>query len=758
MQPGVEPTIVDAYIEAAQALDSVNMISSKISLKTTMSVGGDSYSFTSNIETDYSHRKTQSPRFRVYHSTNLDNEASFSYMEEFVDGTLYIDFDNSHDPGYCGPADPAEYAAQVLPVIPIDSDLYDCISALEDHLHNVTYEFTQPSAAESWALPEGARMLDAYGSAVLDRYGRLAESRYTITYRYGGVQYTDSYTFKSVTSTVDVTPSGDIDAYHKVQNPEAFRLICRMWMAAGASDAFPSATVSRTSSIFTQAAGVAINQTAEMDWYHGDSARLVTDVYQMNYATGQEQTYTLEEYYKDKTYTAIENGGTPVSYSNVSFVSFDQYFSGLLHAAMPQFPHYYEETDFICTDLGSTILVEIIYGESFAEQIQQKVCTDLWGEADFLNNLASKYVTNEIIGYFAIDKYTGFPTAAGYYYSGTHTIDGVDYQLIAQLDQSFEIPGMEACYNIFEKQPHAVTPSQKPTPLFYHVTGKDGQEMWLFGTIHIGDVRTDYLPQEIYDALAASDALALECDNDLFEQRAETDEALQEQISEAYFLSDGSTLKDVLGEELYEIALKYIKASGNYNMDAPYMKPFAWNSALTDFQTRQAYALVRSQGVESRLTALAKAQGKPILEIESALFQLQMMANFSPELQAYMLMSTLDTDTLQSREELLDLYDKWCAGDEAALRKAVSTQVDTSDMTAEEKAEYEQYRHLIDEYNKAMDGDRNKGMLEVAKSYLESDQVVFYAVGLAHLLSEDGGLVDALRAAGYTVEQVQYGK
>ena len=62
----------------------------------------------------------------------------------------------------------------------------------------------------------------------------------------------------------------------------------------------------------------------------------------------------------------------------------------------------------------------------------------------------------------------------------------------------------------------------------------------------------------------------------------------------------------------------------------------------------------------------------------------------------------------------------------------------------------------MDEYNKAMDGDRNKGMLEVAKSYLESDQVVFYAVGLAHLLSEDGGLVDALRAAGYTVELVQY--
>lgn len=752
--PQIHPA--EAYIQAAKELESLDSIYSAISVSTTMSVGRETYSFTTKINTLRSHRNTQSPRFRVDYSTNLDLKASSYYLEEYIDGILYVDFDNSQYTRFCGPADPAEYAAQVLPVTPIDPDLYNSISAFEDDSRTVTYEFTQPSAAESWALPEGAELLDAFGSAIINRLGKLEESRYEITYRYGGVLYTDAYHFRSQANYAPVTLTGDPETFHSVQSPEAIRMVSRMWMAASAYKAYNSATVSSTSSIFTQAAGVAINQTAEMDWYHGNSARLVTDVYQMNYATGQEQTYTLEEYYKDKTYTAIENGGTPVSYPNVSFSSFSTYFLRLLDATLPKYPSDYENVDFICTDLGSTILVEIVYDEKFAEQIQGEICQDLWQEANFLNNLASKYVTNEITGYFAIDKYTGFPTAAGYYYSGTHTIEGTDYLLTAQLDQSFEIPGAEACYNIFEKQPYEVKPAKNPTPLFYHVTGKDGQEMWLFGTIHIGDDRTAYLPKEIYDALAASDALALECDNELFEKLSETDEALQAQLSEVYFLPDGTTLESVLGEELYEMALKYMKASGNYNMNAPYMKPFAWNSALTDFQAQQSYALVRSQGVESRLTALAKEQNKPILEIESAMFQLQMMANFSPELQIYMLMSTLHTDTLQAREELLDLYEKWCAGDEAALRKAVSTQVDTSGMTAEEKAEYEQYKYLIDEYNKAMDGDRNKGMLEVAKSYLESDQVVFYAVGLAHLLSEDGGLVDALRAAGYTVELVQY--
>ena len=48
-------------------------------------------------------------------------------------------------------------------------------------------------------------------------------------------------------------------------------------------------------------------------------------------------------------------------------------------------------------------------------------------------------------------------------------------------------------------------------------------------------------------------------------------------------------------------------------------------------------------------------------------------------------------------------------------------------------------------------------MIEVAKGYLESGKTVFYAVGLAHLLKNDG-LVDGLRAAGYTVELVEYAK
>ena len=43
-----------------------------------------------------------------------------------------------------------------------------------------------------------------------------------------------------------------------------------------------------------------------------------------------------------------------------------------------------------------------------------------------------------------------------------------------------------------------------------------------------------------------------------------------------------------------------------------------------------------------------------------------------------------------------------------------------------------------------------------ALQYLESGDVVFYAVGLAHLLDQNNGLVFTLREAGYTVTLVEY--
>jgi uncharacterized protein YbaP (TraB family) len=188
------------------------------------------------------------------------------------------------------------------------------------------------------------------------------------------------------------------------------------------------------------------------------------------------------------------------------------------------------------------------------------------------------------------------------------------------------------------------------------------------------------------------------------------------------------------------------------------MKPSLWSNSISNFYLRMGYRLHADYGMDNQLMDRAREQKKEILDVESGIEQMQMMGGYSDALQEYLLASTLSDTSLEYQNDVLELFEMWCAGDEAVLREYLrddEEEPDTSTMTEEELAQYNKELELMDEYNKAMSSDRNAEMLKAAIDYLESDKVVFYAVGLAHLLDEDG-LVNTLRDAGYTVELVTY--
>jgi len=270
--------------------------------------------------------------------------------------------------------------------------------------------------------------------------------------------------------------------------------------------------------------------------------------------------------------------------------------------------------------------------------------------------------------------------------------------------------------------------------------------MYLLGTIHVGDDRTQALPAEIIQIFTAADALAVEADIAAFESLIKTDEQLQNQLAESYYYTDGTDITQTIDSNLYELAKALLTISGANSSSADYMKPAVWENLINNFLLEQSYVLSSDEGVDNLLLSWAKTYRKTIYEIESAVDQVLMPTKFSPELQTLLLEQIVSTPLAQYRQEMLELYELWCKGDEKALIQAVKD--DTSGLTPEEKQLYE-------EYTKAMSTDRNAHMVTVAKQYLESGKTVFYAVGLAHVLAEDG-LVNGLKAAGYTVELVTY--
>lgn len=785
-----EPSAEELYAKAQEALAQVTDISLELLITTYTTIGKDEFSEQSNQTLTYKGIGTEDMvismeetlEFSVHSPDKEDTDEEdepVTYKEIWSHGNVYAELMNTYR--YNGPVDAEELAGRYAPVVLLDASLYGSISS-EKSGDSTVITFDAPTAAETWAIPEEGELVEASGSATVNSDGVMEEMYYTVTYTYGPAEIKMEVQSKPMDTTKNIAAPANPDTYTQIECIDALRMtISAPAMLAQADDI----TSSGMESLFCQAAGLLRNQSTKIDLSgrkEATKAKIDTGVYVMDYSTRKSQEYDQEETFINGKLTTVVNDGLPSTKGNVTWEEIRDYVSTTILAGILDMDFWKDVTGY---DLGSVYYLEYQLNDNFGNTMQNNICKMLWNDPSFLYNLASKYENSELNGYLSIDKYTGIPVAAGYYYKGIHTIENQDYELTLQFDQSLEAPAKGAYKEITEEMPEETEPENKATPLFYHVTGENGQEMWLLGTIHVGDERTAFLPEEIYNAFAASDALALECDSEAFDEQMEKDDKLSEQVSNLYFYSNGTSVQSLIEkyeaehpedkeeteeaedtektddaeeeeEDTYTQVLRLLKATGNYNMNMPYAKPYVWSSSIDEFYLRQGYQLHRDQGVEERLTAWAKELDKEILEVESSLFQIKMLTGFSDDLQLMMLGDAVSTSARESWEATMDLYEKWCAGDEAVLREEINDEVDTSEMTEEELAEYEECKPLMEEYDKAVSFERNKGMLKKAIEYLESDKVIFYAVGLAHLLDGTNGLVDALREAGYTVELVTY--
>lgn len=281
------------------------------------------------------------------------------------------------------------------------------------------------------------------------------------------------------------------------------------------------------------------------------------------------------------------------------------------------------------------------------------------------------------------------------------------------------------------------------TPILYKVTDDDGNVAWLFGSIHIG--REDYypLPDYVMDAYDSSDALAVEFDINAFEKdfQAQT-EALQ-----ALVYTDGTKIDEHLPKEVYDDAVKIMKEQNLYNIALDYYMPSLWSS-FVDNCMLQELGVDLNSGVDKYMLNLAQEDDKEILEVESAQFQYGFMADFSQELQVYLLESSIEEyeDIDDAQEELDEMLDMWASGNEKEFAQMLS-EMPEDDMTKEELKLYE-------EYNDAMIVERNISMTEYVEDVLSSGKEVFVCVGAAHIIGE-GAVADRLKDLGYKVERVQ---
>ena len=257
---------------------------------------------------------------------------------------------------------------------------------------------------------------------------------------------------------------------------------------------------------------------------------------------------------------------------------------------------------------------------------------------------------------------------------------------------------------------------------------KDGNALFLGGSVHILR-ETDYpLPKEFDRAFSRSAALVLETD---VEQMA--DESINAYLMTKVTLPDDQTLQTILDADAYEALEAKL---GEYGIPISLIAEFKPSVAILMLSMLQIeeYGFVQ-EGIDAHYLQKAKDKGKPVYYLETVQAQIDMIATmgdgYESDYVRYSLQDMEDTET--GFEELLA---EWKTGGSSNMEASL----------AEMK---EQWPTLYS----TMVSDRNAAWMPQITKYLNSGTVFFVIVGVGHLHGPDG-LLRQLEDSGYAVEQV----
>ena len=731
-EPAPDP--VQIYEDAVRDVAASSQVSVHLDIEKRVHVDTQVFKESASYDLTYHNLNQNAFAARVTGDVKFGDAHEASVDENYHEGSVY---GKVNDFPYVSQISQEDFLNRYVPAVLLDPAAYSSVAADKQ-----TISFSNAIRLEDWIVRDGFELVEASGTAELNDQNQCSGFTYSVVYTYGSIRYEIDYRTAFTDEVVSPDKPSPYINWKELGVADTLLMFERAYgymLLSDMNSLFPSQVVQSgvVNASFSRQNGLYMHRGEDVKYL--EQAVIQVADYNKNegYGLVTNALYNDGEFVFSEEGEQVERMKIEPEEAEAAHVRSLTYF----------FPEMIYTEDFYTSFVPGGIVFDFTFSKSMSEFLRQEAQASMFGEPQYLDLQASGYECLLAEGYLAIDQYSGLPTCNSITYDATHTIGGEKYPLTMQVTQIIDGVDRGAYTAITGEDLPIEGTVEEPTPLFYRVSGDDGEQMWLLGTIHLGDERTANLPNEIRDALTGSDALAVEFDLNDFSEQLMQDPELAETVLKEYLYLDGSMIQDHLQlEGLYEAAVQTMKMTGQLQGMILYTKPVIWNQLIEEFYLGQGYALSSDDGVDLQLLDWAEEQGKTILNVESGVDQLKMLYGLSDDVQEAMLASILSVDPASYNTAQMELYDLWCEGNEQKLIEQIRT--DTSTMSQEELEIYE-------EYTKAVETDRNVQMLEVAEGYLESGETVFFAVGLAHLLAEDG-LVNTLRAAGYTVELVSY--
>ena len=276
----------------------------------------------------------------------------------------------------------------------------------------------------------------------------------------------------------------------------------------------------------------------------------------------------------------------------------------------------------------------------------------------------------------------------------------------------------------------AQAPVQPGKLFLWEAVGEEGRA-YLLGSIHLAREDLYPLDEVIETAFAESETLVVEVDLNQLDEGA-----LQLQALGAGIYGDGRSLESQLSSDTLGKLQSFLKERGLPFGPFSIMKPWLAAISVTAMETlRLGYK--PEFGIDKHFLDQAERDGKPVSALETADFQIRLLAEFPEELQALFLTQTLD-DVSRIPDVVDGLITAWKRGDAEMIENVLLEAADDARM----KPLYDKifYRRNVDMASKIAD-------------LLDSGGSWFVVVGAGHLVGDDG-IIRRLADRQFDIKQV----